>query len=157
LDNAQITAIFNYRPVDEKLATAGQPTVEQLAAVAHEGFAVVVNLLPHDHPRYALPGEPDLVRSLGMKYVYIPVVFDAPTEADLVAFFGAMEEHAGAKVFVHCAANWRVSAFLGLYRAIKKGEPTDEAFALMKTVWEPNEVWESFISATLEKHRGASQ
>jgi hypothetical protein len=48
----------------------------------------------------------------------------------------------------------RVTAFLGLYRAIKQHQPIAEAFALMKTVWKPDSVWSSFISAMLTKHRG---
>jgi len=89
-----------------------------------------------------------------MKYIHIPVAFDAPQEGDLLAFFEAMEEHRKENMFLHCAANMRVSAFLGLYKAIKRSEPTDEAFALMKTIWEPNFVWSSFISTMLEKYRG---
>ena len=87
-----------------------------------------------------------------MRYVHLPVQFAAPTEADLLAFFAAMEKAAGEKVWVHCAANMRVSAFLGLYRVIRQGWSNDEAFVLMRTLWEPNEVWASFIAAMLESH-----
>jgi protein tyrosine phosphatase (PTP) superfamily phosphohydrolase (DUF442 family) len=72
-------------------------------------------------PRYSLPDEPGVVQSLGMAYVHIPVQFSAPTEASLLEFFAAMEAHGSEKVWVHCAANMRVSAFIGLYRVIKQG------------------------------------
>jgi protein tyrosine phosphatase (PTP) superfamily phosphohydrolase (DUF442 family) len=144
--------IYQYHPVSELLATAGQPTEGQLASIASEGFEVIVNLALHDEPRYSLHDEAGLVRSLGMEYIHIPVAFDAPTQADLLAFFAAMNRHQNQKMLVHCAANIRVSTFVGLYNAIEKGEPVERAFALMKTIWQPNPVWESFISSMLRQH-----
>ena len=40
--NATLESIVRYVPVSEALATAGQPSEEQLAAVAAAGFEVVV-------------------------------------------------------------------------------------------------------------------
>lgn len=154
MGGSRISDIYNYRAVDLKLSTAGQPTEAQLASVARAGFGVVINLALHNDPHYSLRDEPGWVKSLGMEYIHIPVQFEAPTESDLLAFFAAMDKHQEQKVLVHCAANMRVTAFLGLYRAIKQGLPSDEAFALMKTIWEPNPVWSSFISAMLARHRG---
>jgi len=146
--------IYNCRPVDADLVTSGQPSEDQLASVAREGFEVVINLALHDNPRYSLRDEAGLVRRLGMQYVHIPVQFDAPTEADLLAFFAAMDLHRHRKMLIHCAANKRVTAFLGLYRVIQQGWPPEEAFSLMRSVWEPDPVWSAFISAMLGKRRG---
>lgn len=154
MDNVRIADIYKFLPVDERLCTSGQPTQSQLVALARAGFEVVVNLALHDDPRYSLPDEPGLVQSLGMEYVHIPVAFDAPTETDLHAFFDAMEKHRDRKMLVHCAANARVSAFLGLYKVIRQNEAADAAFEAMKSVWEPNSVWASFISSMLKKYRG---
>jgi len=154
MDTPRVMEIYNFRPVNAHLATSGQPTEEQLAALAQDGFEVIVNLSLHDNPRYSLPDEPGLVRTLGMQYVHIPVLFDAPTEADLLAFFTAMDTHRHRKVLIHCAANKRVTAFLGLHRVIRQGWPPEEAFALMRSVWEPDPVWSGFIAAMQEKHRG---
>ena len=152
MNSAQVADIYNYHSVDDTLSTGGQPSEAQLRLLAREGVEVVVNLALHDDPRYSLPDERGLVRSLGMEYVHIPVRFDAPTERDLGLFFSAMDEHRGRKMFVHCAANKRVTAFLGLYRALHEGWAVDDAFALMRRVWEPDRVWESFIAAMLTIH-----
>jgi protein tyrosine phosphatase (PTP) superfamily phosphohydrolase (DUF442 family) len=88
-----------------------------------------------------------------MEYVHIPVNFAAPTQSDLLAFFDAMDAHQGKKLLVHCAANKRVTAFLGLYRVTRQGHDPDQAFALMRSVWEPDEIWNTFIDAALAKHR----
>jgi len=144
-----LSGIYNYRAVDEAIGTSGQPTVAQLAGIAQAGYRTVINLALHDDPRYSLPDEAGTVRSLGMDYVHIPVQFATPTEADLKAFFAAMDAHGGEKVWVHCAANMRVSAFLGLYRVLRQGWPRDKAFELMRGLWEPNEVWSAFIAKAL--------
>jgi protein tyrosine phosphatase (PTP) superfamily phosphohydrolase (DUF442 family) len=94
------------------------------------------------------------VTSLGLAYVHIPVQFAAPAEADLNAFFAAMDAHREDKLWVHCAANIRVSAFLGLYRVIKRGWEVGPAFELMHGLWQPNDVWSTFIARSLEKHDG---
>jgi len=147
-----LESIKNFRRVDERLATAGQPTEAQLDAVAMQGFEVVINLALHDDPRYSLPDEAAHVKSLGLRYVHIPVQFAHPTEQDLLAFFEAMDENASRRVFVHCAANWRVSAFLGLHGVIRQGKTREEAFELMRGLWEANEVWSAFIDDMLVQH-----
>ena len=148
-----IPDIHNLREVDASLLTSGQPSEDQLAAVARSGVQVVINLAPHDAPS-ALKDEAGCVASLSLDYVHIPVAFSAPTEKDLAAFFDAMDANHGRKMLVHCAANKRVTAFLGLYRIIRLGWVPDEAFALMRSVWEPDPVWSRFIEGVLQKHRG---
>jgi len=151
MTNPEVTDIYNYIRVDERLATSGQPSVDELTAVARDGVEVVINLALHDDPRYSLPDETGTVTSLGMTYVHIPVKFDSPAEPDLLAFFAVMDAHEDKKMLVHCAANKRVTAFLGLYRAIRQNWDVERAFAPMKQIWEPNENWSPFISAMLAK------
>jgi hypothetical protein len=62
-----------------------------------------------------------------------------------------MERHKGRQVLVHCAANKRVTCFLGLYRVLGQKWEIESAFAPMRDIWEPNPVWASFISAMLLK------
>jgi protein tyrosine phosphatase (PTP) superfamily phosphohydrolase (DUF442 family) len=154
MTESSLSDIYNYRAVDDALCTSGQPTDAQLASIASAGYTTIINLALHDDPRYSLPDERGTVQSLGLTYVHIPVQFSTPTEADLLAFFAAMDAHLNEKVWVHCAANMRVSAFLGLYRAIRLGWDTERAFELMRGLWQPNEVWSSFIAVMLETHRG---
>lgn len=144
-----IADIYNYRQAAADLATSGQPNENQLAAIAAAGYEVVINLALHDDPRYSLPDERASVEAFGLKYIHIPVQFDGPTDQDLFTFFDAMEENQGRRLWVHCAANMRVTAFVGLYRVLRQGCPKDEAFALMREVWQPNETWSGFISGQL--------
>src|SRR3954447_22171058 len=105
---------YNFRRVDARITTSGLVSPEQLEGLQAEGYEAVVNLLPDSNDR-AVHDEGRIVRDQGLDYVYIPVDFDAPTRADLDAFIEAMDAHAGEKVHVHCAANYRASAFSALY------------------------------------------
>ena len=142
----------NFRQLDEQLLTAGQPDEEQLADARRQGCAVVINLALHDDPRYSLRDEAGTVRSLGMMYEHIPVQFSAPAERDFLAFCAAMDAHQGEKLLVHCAANYRVTAFVGLYRMIRQGWAPAAAFEGMRSVWQPDAIWTQFIADMLARH-----
>lgn len=114
---------------------------------------MVINLALHDDPRYSLRDEAGTVRDFGMQYIHIPVQFSSPTEEDFLAFCAAMDSHDGEKTLVHCAANYRVTAFIGLYRIIRKGWEPEKAWEPMRSVWQPDQVWTTFIAEMLGRHR----
>ena len=122
-------------------------SVGQLSGLHNEGYDAVINLLPDSNER-AVTDEARIVRDQGLDYVYIPVDFEAPTHADLEAFTQAMTARVGQKIHIHCAANYRVSAFYSLH-ALQNGLCTEnEASALVHEVWEPADhpVWMAFIT-----------
>jgi protein tyrosine phosphatase (PTP) superfamily phosphohydrolase (DUF442 family) len=149
-----VSDIRNFRQVSADLASSGQPREQQLVAIADAGYNVIINLALHNDLRYSLPDEAGSVQALGLDYIHIPVQFGAPAESDLERFFDAMEQHAGKRIWVHCAANMRVSAFLGLYRALRQDWPAAQAFALMHDIWQPDRVWSEFIASQLAKVHG---
>jgi uncharacterized protein (TIGR01244 family) len=151
MDAAPLASIYKYRAVDERLGTSGQPTQAQLASIAAAGYSTLINLALHDDPRYSLPDERGTVQGLGLDYVHIPVQFAAPTDDDLERFFAAMDANKDRKVWVHCAANIRVSAFLGLYRVLREGWDEERAFQLMHGLWTPDDVWAAFIDRSLRR------
>jgi protein tyrosine phosphatase (PTP) superfamily phosphohydrolase (DUF442 family) len=142
-----IEEIRNFIPVSERLATGGQPSEQQIRELTAAGFDVVVNLGLLD-PRYCLADEAGLVESLGAAYFHVPVDFKAPRSQDLETFFDAMESSRGKHVFVHCAANYRVSSFVALYGQAKLGWSVQDADAHIRRVWEPNDTWVEFIEAS---------
>lgn len=138
--------IYNYRRVNEHLITGGQPSEDQLRAAAAEGVTTVINLAILDS-RYALPDEAGLVRALGMAYHHIPVEWERPTAADFAAFEQVMDAVGQAKTLLHCAANFRVTAFYSLYAVKRLGWTEAEAEALRASIWHGSDypVWEAFI------------
>ncbi len=140
-------SIHNWRRLDARITTSGQPTEAELAAIAALGIQHVINLALHSHER-ALPDERASVTALGMRYVHIPVEFSAPTEADYTAFCAAMAAAGDAAVHVHCIVNMRVSAFLYRYQQDVLGRSEAEARRLMDSLWQPGGVWAAFIGDT---------
>lgn len=144
-----IATIPNYLKISDRLATAGQPTAAQLRAIAAAGYQTVVNLAPPTHQN-ALPDEAAIVESLGLEYVSIPVAWENPTIADLEQFFAVMQRRGDRPVFVHCALNMRVSAFVYLYRRLQEGVSQEVAVADLLQIWVPNPTWQQFIDRCQE-------
>jgi uncharacterized protein (TIGR01244 family) len=142
--------IYNFLKLNDEIATAGQPTEAQIVEIAQAGYQVVLNL-GLTGTEYALADEQHSVESLGMQYVHLPVRWENPTLGDLRAFCQLMQAHQGKKLFIHCAANMRVSAFMALYRTLCLGWAADEAFNDMERIWTPEGWWHEFIIDALNQ------
>lgn len=129
---------FNFRRVSDTVTTSGVLSPDGLRSLAAEGYDLVVNLLPSDGEA-AIADEETIVRGQGVEYVHIPVDFAAPTRADYDAFAAAMDAHPGETVHVHCAANYRVSAFYGVYAVQKQWWTPVEADTYVRDLWDPSE------------------
>ena len=140
--------IYNFIQVNETLSTGGQPTEEQIRSAAAEGFTSVINLATF-HPSQSLEDEAGLVQSLGMTYYAIPVVWSNPQYSDFTTFEKVMQQLPTGKALVHCAANFRVTAFYSLYALKHLGWSQAQAESFRAQIWEGSEipVWEQFIGA----------
>jgi len=142
-----IESILNYVSISDALASSGQPDVHQFDSIAKAGFRVVINLAMPDSDN-AIADEGRIVESLGMHYVSIPVPFEAPSSLHLKEFFNIMQKFSTDKVWVHCALNYRVSAFLYQYFRIVHGMAEEDASKVMLLSWEPDETWQAFMQVT---------
>jgi len=86
------------------------------------------------------------VAELGMDYINIPVDFNNPREQDFEQFVWLMQSHSAEKIWVHCAANMRVSCFIFRYRTAILNEGPLHAEADLRKIWQPSGVWKSFIN-----------
>ena len=155
MSGSPIEEIYNYLKVSDSIATAGQPTEAQFSAIKASGYPVVINLaLPESSN--ALANEQAIVESLGMQYVHIPVAWENPTLEDISRFFSVLDANQDNPVFVHCAANMRVSAFMYLYRLIRDRISEEQAKQDLHRIWTPNETWQTFIHQVIQhyQHKG---
>lgn len=143
---------YNYKEIDACISTAGMVSAEQLACLRAEGYEAVINLLPEEN-QYALKGERAIVENQGVSYCQIPVDFDAPTRENYEAFCAAMANLQGRKTLVHCAANYRVTAFFAIYAHEKLGWSRQQALELIASIWRPLEhpQWQTFITDLLKR------
>ena len=149
--------IFNFLGLSGTLFTAGMPTADQLIEAARQGVQIVINLAPHS-VQDALPGEAELVNSLGMQYINIPVIWNTPTKHGLDRFMDVMDENKDKKILVHCQANFRATAFVAMYRILRLGWEPDDAMAGMHQIWDEEDypIWKMFIDDTLRRSREGS-
>ena len=104
-----------------------------------------------DSSEHAVSNEQDIVESQRIEYIYIPVDFKAPGRADLTRFSEALDRLSDSKIHIHCAANYRVSAFYSLYAAGRGRWSTDQATDFIHSVWRPADYpgWSEFIDEIL--------
>ena len=145
-----IEASHNFRRISERLTTSGSVPPDGLKALREQGYEVVVDLLPGSS-EYAIPDERQTVESQGIEYVNIPVDFKRPTSSDFWRFAQALDRVNGKKVHVHCAANYRVSAFYSLYMVGSGLWSSERAMEFIHSIWQPTEhpCWSDFIVGIL--------
>ncbi len=145
-----MSEIKNLLFVSSRLSCAGQPDETQLAEIAAQGFEVVINLGLKDG-KYALPDEAASIGRLGLEYHHIPVLFDSPQISELESFIGVMNRESSKKVFVHCAANYRATAFTGLYLFSISELDRVQLQSFVEQIWHPDPVWQEFIDAAVRQ------
>ncbi|MGS0827649.1 protein tyrosine phosphatase family protein [Shewanella sp. 0m-8] len=119
----QIKAIqFN----DGKVITSGLPKKSEFPALKASGIELVINLIPTENPN-GYSNEAELVTQAGMDYEGINVDWQNPTIDDVGHFFSIMEANQDKQILVHCAANYRASAFYYLY-LLKNGHSDSIAY-----------------------------
>lgn len=131
-----------------EFGTSGMPRAEHFPEIARAGFKTVINLaLPTSDN--AISNEGELVTRAGMTYVHIPVLFDAPAPTDYLRFEKVMDAIRTEPVFIHCAANMRVSAFMFLYRFRNQLASRPEAESDLRKIWNPDPIWRAFMDSLL--------
>lgn len=149
---APLTTVRNFQQVSDRLASSGQIGYDQVPLLREAGYEVVVNLAVADEERNGEEGF--RVAREGLTYVHIPVDWDEPRLSDVELFFDIMRANADRKVYVHCFANMRASAFVYMYRTLVEGVPEAEARATMNEVWDPWELaqWGGLIERARGRH-----
>jgi uncharacterized protein (TIGR01244 family) len=129
-ETAQLGLLNEKHPLPD-VVTAGQPTVEQLAAAQAAGYKTIVNLRPAaEVPELDEAAE---ARKLGFEYVAIPVAGAADlTEEKARQLLALLNDEGKKPMLVHCGSSNRVGALVAVGRAKLEGKGADEALALGK-------------------------
>ncbi|MDD3007858.1 MAG: protein tyrosine phosphatase family protein [Arcobacter sp.] len=141
--------ILNYIKINELISTSGQPKIEEFDLIKNEGFEVVINLALCNASN-AIENEDKVVTNLGMSYFHIPVDFENPKPSDLKLFINVMQSLGANKVWVHCAKNYRVSAFIYVYHKYVLKTPFENIDLSIFNIWNPDKTWQELMKITLE-------
>ena len=142
-----INKAYNFKTVNECVTCSGTLKGVNLLSLAEAGYEVVINLLP-DENEYAVKDERIIVEGQGLRYEYIPVDWDNPQQSDFESFEKILESCKEQKVHIHCAANYRVSAFYSIYAVKNLGWSKSQSEDFINSIWDRNEYpqWEAFVS-----------
>jgi len=146
-----LAEIVNFRQYSPTFASSGQPSREQFATIAENGFERIV-YIAFTNNQNALTDADQVIKGLGMEYMQVPVDFDNPLPADFYAFADSMQRNTDKKTLLHCQVNARATAFSFLYRVLYEDVAIAEAKEDMNTVWQPNEVWRDFVFAVMAQN-----
>ncbi len=139
-----LDSIRNFVALTPAIGTAGQPRADQFEAIAAAGYDTVINLAMPEHAD-SLDDEGRRVTALGMTYIHLPVPWDAPRPEQVRRFCDLLECHRERRVFVHCIMNYRVSAFMFLYRVHVLGEDPARARSPIFDRWQPEPAWRDLL------------
>ena len=145
LQSSNLKIIFNYYKVPGLFETSGQPNNKQLISIANGGYEAVINLAPNTTIEGRIINEEDILKSNNITYIHIPVDFNNPLDEDFNKFVAALEQNKHKRIWVHCAANMRVSAFVFKYRRDVLGLSPKNIEEDLEAIWVPNKTWSSFL------------
>jgi protein-tyrosine phosphatase len=111
----RVPGIRNFHEVDANVYRGAQPASNGFRYLSGIGVKTVLNLRMHDG---ASTREKEIVTSLGMKYVNVPMTgLTPPTPAQITRILALLEDRSGGPVFVHCMRGAdRTGAVIAAYR-----------------------------------------
>jgi protein tyrosine phosphatase (PTP) superfamily phosphohydrolase (DUF442 family) len=139
-----IEQAYNFIQIDELVSSSG--SISEIALI-DEGFHLVVNLLPNDN-EHARATEKQEFESLGVDYEYVPVDWNNPQIEAYESFESILKHYQNKKIHVHCAANFRATAFYGVYGYRNLGWSEMQLYDLIASIWNIEEypLWEKYVS-----------
>jgi len=142
----------NFVQISDRIDTSGQPPRQILEKFSEKSYSLVINLAPPQSPG-SVADEGGLVASAGVRYVNIPVDWNAPTIKDFDFFSNVLGGPGADKVLVHCQVNMRASLFTFLYRVVHEKTDPELAHEKLSAVWVPHDQWQEFAQKVLDKHQ----
>ncbi len=137
---------YHFRQNTDLITSSGAITKDYIDTLANLDYQVVINLLP-DSDRRALKDERRIIESQHIAYFFIPVEFSNPRESDYQLFCEILTSHPLEKIHIHCAANYRASAFYAVYAFENKQWSNHQAESFIVDIWQPKQhlPWLQFL------------
>jgi protein tyrosine phosphatase (PTP) superfamily phosphohydrolase (DUF442 family) len=129
-DRITLPGVSNAARVTNNLYRGAQPSPDAFAGLKKLGIELVVDFQDN---REDIQREKDRVEAQGMAFVSIP--WNArtnPSRDNVIAFFTALHDNSGKKIFVHCERGAdRTGVMIALYRIVYDQWTPDQAVAEM--------------------------
>ena len=109
--------------------SSGQPSREQLAEIAEQGYVAIIDLRGADEDRGY--DEAAAAEALGLSYSPLPIDGASAVNMDNARKLGALLDDIDGPVLVHCGSGNRVGALVALLES-DRGASAEEALAAGK-------------------------
>jgi uncharacterized protein (TIGR01244 family) len=119
--------VVNYSKVDATIACAGVTPLDALPHLKRSGFASVINLRRAEEEGADVEASRERSSELGLRYVHIPLVTDAPDPARVEEFLAAVTDPLNQPAFIHCVSANRVGALWYVKRVVLDGWSEEKA------------------------------
>jgi uncharacterized protein (TIGR01244 family) len=134
-----LTGLFQAKfvKVGDDVFIGGQPTERALRELKAQGVTTVVNLRsPQEMQSDVKYDEAALIKSLGMKYVYLPMrgTSDLPYAPSAVKEFTKAMKETDGKLLLHCTVAWRASHLWAAYLIEERHVPAQTAIEQTRLV-----------------------
>ena len=141
---------YNFRRPTPQVHTSGVINENQLTNLKAEGYIAVINLLPKKNDN-AIANEKKIVKEQGLSYHNIKVDWENPTAKDYAKAITSSDPT--QKVIVHCAANFRASAFFSLYAYKNLRWSEGHVTESINSVWAIADypTWDTFIKNKMQE------
>jgi uncharacterized protein (TIGR01244 family) len=121
LPEAAPAGVVNYTRVDATMACAGTTPVDALPHLKSGGFASIINVRRAEEEGAQVEESKARAAELGLRYVHIPFVTDAPDPNLVEEFLAAVTDPANQPAFIHCGSANRVGALWYVKRVVYDG------------------------------------
>jgi uncharacterized protein (TIGR01244 family) len=149
-----VAGITNLKRLESTVACAGATTPEAMRAVKDMGFASVVNLREASEPNADVEAEANAAKSVGLRYVHLPLNRESPDPAVADRFVTAARDPANQPMFIHCASGNRAAAMWLIKRAVIDGWSSDRAMEEAEKLGLAHEPWKTFATDYVKAHQG---
>ena len=145
-----INKAYKFKQINELTSSSGTLVNVNLQSFSEQGYELIINLLPDDS-KYATKNEKQSIESQGLKYYHIPVDWDNPKSFDFQSFADIMKVNQDKKIHIHCAANYRATAFYGMFARKYFGWSKQQFDALTGEIWQLSKypIWVKFVSENI--------
>ena len=147
---AGVESIDQFHRVTERVATGGQPTPEQVTALANDGFVAVLNL--REESEFNDGPQARAARDAGIQFVRIPVSREKPSDAAVEKFLAVTDDEAVYPVFIYCASGNRAAALWMVRRVLRDGWTLEKAETEATAAGLTNAALRDFARDYIQRH-----
>lgn len=113
------------RKINDTLAIAGQISLDQVLALAEDGFQAVLNVRSPDEAG-VLPDEASKVEAVGLVYANCPVTMESLTEDNIMPTFRQIND-LPKPLLVHCDTGLRAALIVLIHITMLQGATPKQA------------------------------